>query len=120
MSHIDANTAVLDALGIDYKGKHVAAVTIRLRHDTPPTVHIVRHIFDFSLNPAAVKVIDQHFKLTRHNIKPPTFDLDEACQEALQRVTERINQKCAALQRDTRHEFAWSWKDLNRVFGGHA
>lgn len=104
MSRIDATTAVLDALGIDYKGKAVTAVTIRLRPETPPTVHIVHHI----LNKHAISINARHqrFTLTPCDTAPAAFDIDTACQEALARVTQHIDARCSEFSHAIADDFA--------------
>lgn len=90
----DPNTAVLDALGIDWKGQDLARVTICLRPNQLPTVHTVRYILDKQLT--RITEQRQRFTLTPDDV--PAFDLDGECRRAMRRLVDHIQRSASRHQ----------------------
>lgn len=102
MTTTDANTAVLDALCIPWKGQNFAAVTIRLRAGELPSVHTVRHILHKDLP----GITQQHQRFTLIPAEPEGFDLDAACQQAMDRLATHINASADEHKRALRQQTA--------------
>lgn len=105
MSTPDFNTAVLDALCIPWKGQNFAAVTIRLRPGELPSVHTVRHILNKDL--PGITQQHQRFTLTpAEQPEPERFDLEAACQQAMDRLAAHINASADEHKRALRQQTA--------------
>lgn len=87
MTTPDANAAVLDALGIPWKGQGLSRVTICLRPHQPPAVHTVRHILHKDLP----RFTEQRHRFTLQPVDTDPFDLDDACQQAMRRLADHIH-----------------------------
>lgn len=102
MTTPDFNTAVLDALCIPHKGQNIAAVTIQLRPGELPSVHTVRHILHKDLP----GITEQHQRFTLIPAEPEGFDLDAACQQAMDRLATHINASADEHKRALRQQTA--------------
>lgn len=87
MTTPDANAAVLDALGIPWKGQGLSRVTICLRPHQPPAVHTVRHI----LHKGLPGITERRHRFTLAPADAPAFDLDDECRQAMRRLADHIN-----------------------------
>lgn len=87
MTTRDANTAVLDALGIPWKDMGLSRVTICLTPHQPPEVHTVRHI----LHKGLPGITERRHRFTLVPVDAVPFDLDEACRQAMRRLADHIN-----------------------------
>lgn len=108
---IDPNVAVLEALGIPHKDQGLKAVTIRLRAGELPSVHVVRLILDKHL--PGITEQHQRFTLTpAEQPEPERFDLDTACQQAMKRLTQHIEERCRSASTVTHMHFFRARKRL--------
>lgn len=100
---IDPNVAVLEALGIPHKDQGLKEVTIRLRAGELPSVHVVRLILDKHLH----SITEQHqrFTLTPADPQAERFDLEAACQQAMKRLTQHIEERCRSAKTVTHMHF---------------
>jgi hypothetical protein len=83
MNNLDRNTAILDALGIEWKDKHLLEVQITLRYDCEPEIKTTSWALDMTGH--------QTHKFEYCRLKDVTpFSLDEQCSAALNRVNNWI------------------------------
>lgn len=102
---IDPNVAVLEALGIPHKDQGLKVVTIRLRAGELPSVHVVRLILDKHLH----SITEQHQRFTltpAEQPEPERFDLEAACQQAMDRLATHINASADEHKRAIRQQTA--------------
>lgn len=115
MNWDDANTAVLEALGIPYKGKYLVAVTVRIRYDKLPIVHTVSHIPEKGV--PHLNAQRHRFTLTPADpeaLQP--FDLDAACDQALRRVNRLIDGMSVYHRKKIEADFCWAKARLKRGY----